>query len=405
MPGRAAAIRVIKTLRERGYEALFAGGCVRDMLLGRPAKDYDVATSARPEEVSAIFRRTLKVGAKFGVVIVIEAGHQVEVATFRTESGYADGRYPSAIQYAGAKEDARRRDFTINGMFYDPLARRVMDFVGGQKDLQARLVRTIGSPAARFSEDYLRMLRAIRFAAQLGFAVEARTWAAIRQHASRITGISAERIALELEAMITDAGRARGAMMFIESGLAAAVFPGLDNATAVAGAERLALLRNEVSFALALATLFSECPTDAALDCCRRLKPSAGVLKHVKWLLEKHGVLLEADMSLAALKMLAASPYFADLCELQRAIQVYHGLPLTPLNRIRKRLNALKGQELQPKPLIDGHELVRLGAVPGPQVGHLARELYFAQLEGKFADPDGARQWAARWLREHRPED
>jgi poly(A) polymerase len=405
MPAKTAATRVVKVLREHGHQALFAGGCVRDMLLGRPAKDYDVATSALPEDVMKLFRRTLKVGAKFGVVIVLEGPHQVEVATFRTETGYTDGRHPSHVEFAGAREDAKRRDFTINGMFYDPIDEKVTDFVGGQRDLNARLIRTIGSADERFSEDYLRMLRAVRFAAQLGFAIETKTWAAVASHAPRITKISAERITVELEATITDPNRARGSNLLVESGLARVIFHGLDGNSAIAGAERLGLLRKEVSFALALATLLSDCHTGVALEHCDRLRLSNDQTKHVKWLLEKRGVLLDAEMSIAHLKMLAASPYFADLMELQRAIQAYHGLPVSPLTRLKKRLRDIKDIDLQPKPLIDGHELLRLGAVPGPQVGHLTAEMYFAQLEGRFTDADGARAWAARWLREHKPED
>jgi tRNA nucleotidyltransferase/poly(A) polymerase len=405
MSSRLAAIKVVRSLREHGHEALFAGGCVRDMLLGRPAKDYDVTTSAHPEEVMKLFRRTLKVGAKFGVVIVLEGDWQMEVATFRTESGYVDGRHPSVVEFTGAREDAKRRDFTINGMFYDPIEEKVIDYVGGQKDLRARVLRTIGSASERFGEDYLRMLRAVRFAAQLGFTIETKTWAAVTRHAKEIAKISAERIAVELEAMITSPNRAKGAMMLVESSLAAAVFPGFVGNVADAGAERLGLLRKEVSFALALATLLSEYQTPEAIGQCQRLKLSGDQNKHIKWLLERRGRLLEADMSIAHLKTLAVSPYFSDLLELQRAIQIYHGLPTSALAKARRRLNELKGQELQPKPLLDGHELVRLGATPGPQVGHLAREMYFAQLEGRFADAEGAGVWVAKWLKEHRPED
>jgi poly(A) polymerase len=405
MPSKAAATRVVRILREHGHQALFAGGCVRDMLLGRPAKDHDVATSAHPEEVMKLFRRTLKVGAKFGVVIVLDAGQQVEVATFRTESGYVDGRHPSHVEFAGAREDAKRRDFTINGMFFDPVEEKVKDFVGGRKDLRARLLRTIGSASERFSEDYLRMLRAVRFAAQLGFTIETRTWAAVTSHAAQISKISAERITVELEAVITDPNRARGAALLAESGLAHVIFPGFEGNPSIAGAERLGLLRKEVSFALAIATLFSECTTARAVDYCERLRLSNDQMKHVKWLLERRGRLLEGDMSIAHLRMLAASPYFSDLVELQRAIQVYHGLPISALTKIRRRLKELGTRELQPAPLIDGHELIRLGARPGPQVGHVARELYFAQLEGHFEDAEGARVWATKWLKEHKAGD
>ncbi len=178
MSNKQAAIEVIQELQRHGYQALLAGGCVRDMLLGRPAKDYDVATDARPDDVMRLFYRTLKVGAKFGVVIVLTRGRQVEVATFRSEAGYEDGRHPTRVDFTSVAEDASRRDFTINGMFYDPLKEQVIDYVGGQADLRNRIIRTIGDPDERFGEDYLRMLRAIRFSTQLGFEIEPHTYSA-----------------------------------------------------------------------------------------------------------------------------------------------------------------------------------------------------------------------------------
>ena len=195
MTNREAAVSIIKTLRKNGYQAFLAGGCVRDMFLERDAKDYDVATDAHPEAVVKLFKRTLEIGAQFGVVMVLVDSQQVEVATFRTESCYADGRHPAEVSYSDAEHDASRRDFTINGMFFDPIEERVIDYVGGKDDLKAKVIHTIGDPAARFDEDYLRMLRAIRFSTQLGFEIAADTWNAIVNSAANITGISGERIA------------------------------------------------------------------------------------------------------------------------------------------------------------------------------------------------------------------
>ena len=196
MSNQQAAIEIVRHLQQHGWQALLAGGCVRDMLLGRPAKDYDVATNARPDEVMRLFPRTLKVGAKLGVVIVLTRGRQVEVATFRSEAGYEDGRHPGQVRFTSAAEDAGRRDFTINGMFYDPLRQQVIDYVGGQADLERRIIRTIGDPDERFGEDYLRMLRAVRFSTQLDFPVESATWAAVKRNAANISRISGERIAI-----------------------------------------------------------------------------------------------------------------------------------------------------------------------------------------------------------------
>jgi poly(A) polymerase len=405
MTNKQAAIRIIKRLRRKGFKALLAGGCVRDMLLGQRAKDYDVATDAQPKEVIGLFRRTLKVGAKFGVIIVLVGDRQVEVATFRTEADYADGRHPGAVEFADAAEDASRRDFTINGMFYDPLQKEVIDYVDGQADLRAKIVRTIGRPAERFSEDYLRMLRAVRFSTQLGFAIEPLTWSAICRNATSIAQISGERISIELEGILVNPNRAAGASKLFDSGLADAVFPGLSSKDKKTAIEVLGQLRKKVDFALALACFFAGCQTEFAIEKCRVLKLSRSQTKHIKFLLTNRGRLLDERMSLASLKKILAEPYFWDLYELQRAIQKAEGdggAGAAALINLRKRIRALGDVELRPKPLLNGHDLIRLGAVPGPGLGQLKEELYIAQLEGKLQRPRQAREWAQKWLQKHR---
>jgi poly(A) polymerase len=404
MTNKQAAIGIIKRLQSNGFQALLAGGCVRDMLLGRQANDYDVATDAQPKDVIRLFRRTLKVGAKFGVVIVLADNQQVEVATFRTESGYADGRHPAAVRFATAEEDASRRDFTINGMFYDPLTDKVIDYVNGQGDLERQIVRTIGRPEERFAEDYLRMLRAVRFSTQLGFAVDAATFSAVCRLAGNIVKISGERIAIELEGILVDPNRSAGVSMLAESGLAEAVFPGFDKEQAELAAAVLGHLRNKVDFALALAGLFAACPTEFALQKCHVLKLSRNHIRHLKFLLTNRGKLLNDHMSLAELRLTVSEPYFWDLYELQKAIQKSEDVSrrnLTPLIKLRKRINALGGLELRPKPLLNGHALIRLGALPGPALGQLAQELYIAQLEGVVKTPAQAEKWASQWLKKH----
>ena len=401
MTKRQAAIKVIKRLHRNGFQALLAGGCVRDRLLGRRANDYDVATDARPPQVIKLFRRTLKVGAKFGVVIVLLEDRQVEVATFRTEADYADGRHPGSVAFAGAAEDAGRRDFTINGMFYDPLRQEVIDYVHGQADLKRRIVRTIGAPAERFAEDYLRMLRAIRFSTQLGFAIEPATWSAVRRHARKITKISGERIAIELEGILAHPNRADGASMFIESGLAKAIFPGLAGEQARLATAVLRHLPKRVDFPLALAAFFAGGETEFAIERCKLLKLSRNQNKHIKSLLSGRGKLLDEQMSLAELKKLLAQPYFGDLYDLQKAIQKAKGQSVTALIRLKKRIKALGDVDLQPKPLLNGHDLIRLGATPGPALGQLAEELYIAQLEGTLQTPQQAKEWARHWLQKH----
>ncbi len=402
MTNREAAIKIIKRLHRSGFEALLAGGCVRDMLLRRTASDYDVTTNARPEDVMKIFKRTLKVGAKFGVVIVLIGGMQVEVATFRTETGYGDGRHPTAVKFASAAEDASRRDFTINGIFYDPLKKEVIDYVNGRTDLKKKLIRTIGKPAERFGEDYLRMLRAVRFSTQLGFAIEPRTFSAICSSAKNISKISGERIAMELEVILVSPSRSAGVSLLAKSGLAKAIFPGFAGEKVKLAIKVLSQLRKKSDFPLALACLFAGCPMEFAIEKCKVLKLSRSQTKHIKFLLVNRGKLLDEKMSLAQLKLIVSEPYFWDLYELQRAIQRAERRSIAALVSLRKRIKALGDVELRPKPLLNGHALIRLGAVQGPGMGQLAEEMYIAQLEGKLQTEEQAKQWVQKWLQKHK---
>ncbi len=404
MSNQQAAIEIIYKLQQHGFQALLAGGCVRDMLLGRTAKDYDVATNAQPADVMRLFRRTLKVGAKFGVVIVLVRNQQVEVATFRSEAGYEDGRHPTEVRFTSDAEDASRRDFTINGMFYDPITEQVLDYVEGQADLKKRIIRTIGHPKERFGEDYLRMLRAIRFSTQLGFAIEPETYAAIGRNAARIAQISGERIAAELEGTLVHPNRAAGAAMLIETGLAEAVFPGFAGDSAPQAIAVLGQLRRNVDFPLTLAAFFVGHPTDFAMNKCEVLKLSNKQTKHIEFLLSHRGGLLDSGMSLAQLKRFLAEPCFRDLYELERAIQkaAASETGLAHLIDLRRRIRDLGDVDVKPRPLLNGHDLMRLGAMPGPSLGQLAEELYIAQLEGEVASREQAGQWVSEWLRRHR---
>ncbi|MHC4989023.1 MAG: CCA tRNA nucleotidyltransferase, partial [Planctomycetota bacterium] len=384
MSNRDAAYKVVRRLRKEGYQALFAGGCVRDRLLGRAAHDYDVVTDAVPERVTKCFKRTLQIGVQFGVVMVLTDGKQVEVATFRTEGGYQDGRHPGHVEFASAVEDASRRDFTVNGMFYDPIEKTVLDFVQGQQDLEKRILRTIGDPDERFSEDYLRMLRAVRFAVKLNFDIEPATWASIKKHAGKITGISAERIAAEVEQILSHPNRAKGVRLLIDSRLAVAIFDVFKDDPAIFGKTVLEHLPKAVDFPLALAAFWAGFETKAVLAECRKLKLSNDHLKHVRFLLEKRNVLLDADMPISKLKLLLHEPYFWDLLTLQTAIQAAKDESDQSLIKIRKRALAIDEKDVRPKPLLDGHDLIALGATSGPMVGQLAQEMYIAQLEGQL---------------------
>jgi poly(A) polymerase len=401
MTNKQAAIRIVRQLRGAGFEAMLAGGCVRDMLLKRKPKDYDVATDAKPNDVTKLFRRTLKIGAKFGVVVVLIDKIQIEVATFRTESGYADGRHPSKVCFTSPREDAARRDFTINAMFFDPVAKKVIDYHKGQADLKKRIIRTVGKPAERFGEDYLRMLRAVRFSTQLGFAIEPKTKSAICDRAKNITKISGERIAAELEGILVSPNRAEGLKLLIETGLAGHIFSGCSCSGAGFTVRMLANLPKRIDLPLGLAGLFVGFETDLALKKCELLKLSRSQEKQIEFLLDNRGKLMK-DLSLAELKLLLSGPYFEDLFALQKAIQKASNQTIGPLVKLRKRIKQLKGVELRPNPLLNGHDLMALGAVPGPSLGQLAKEMYIAQLEGKLQFPDQAKQWVTKWLQAHK---
>src|SRR5438876_3475431 len=215
---RETATEIVRRLQAAGFAAFWVGGCVRDVLLGRQPEDYDVVTAALPDRVEKLFARTIAVGKKFGVMVVVEGEHQFQVATFRAEADYQDGRRPNQVNFGDARADALRRDFTVNGLFYDPVQKQLQDWVGGEADLRAKIIRTIGSPAERFAEDHLRMLRAVRLSAQLGFEIEAETFAALVAYAPKIKSISAERIREELVKLFSPPHASRGLDLLRQSG-------------------------------------------------------------------------------------------------------------------------------------------------------------------------------------------
>jgi len=393
MTNRDLAIRIIKTLRAKGFDALLAGGCVRDMLLNKKAKDYDVATSAAPQEVIKLFRRTLKVGAKFGVIMVLDGSHQVEVATFRAETDYSDGRRPDHVTFCDPRTDAARRDFTINGMFYDPIDKKIIDYVQGQKDLEKKIIKTIGSPDERFAEDYLRLLRAIRFSSRLNFDIAPATWHSLCKFAPRISAISAERIAIELEYILTDKNRTAGLKKLQTSKLLSAIFTDFDDPDITRAINTVANLPAKVSFPLVLATLFSPCDTKWAIDKIISLKLSNAAFNKIKFLLTNRSTLLQEDISLAQLKKLLATGHFDDLYEMQKAIQKADRLPITKLTKIKTRAKKLANTDLTPKPLLDGHELIAMGVTPGPTLGKIAKKLYDQQLNENIKTKPQAITW------------
>jgi len=338
------------------------------------------------------------------VIVLIRRMH-VEVATFRTEADYKDGRHPASVEFTNAQEDASRRDFTINGMFFDPIENKVIDYVDGQKDLKRGIIRTIGKAEHRFDEDHLRMLRAIRFSTRLDFAIEPATFAAIRKHAAAIKKVSGERIAMELEGIFASPNRSAGVAMLIESGLSEQIFDGLvaDEAKLAVGV--MAQLPKNIDFVLGLAGLFVGCETPFAVEKLKILKLSGKHAKGVKYLLSNRGRLLNKDMSLAELKQFLVEPYFEDLYSLEKAIHKAEekSEPLAALRALRRRIDDLGDVELRPKPLLNGHKLSRLGAESGPELGLLAEEMYIAQLEGDLHTVEDAEKWVRKWLKKHRP--
>ena len=398
---RLAATDIVKKLRAKGHVAYFAGGCVRDTLLGLTPKDYDVATDATPDKVLSLFARTKKVGAAFGVVVIRYDGHDIEVATFRKEAGYSDHRRPDNVTFTDAEEDAKRRDFTINGMFFDPISDEIVDFVGGRDDLEHRVLRAIGDPAERFSEDYLRMLRAVRFAARLGFKIEQETATAIRDNAESIRDISAERVRMELERIITAPSREDGWDMITTTGLQEHIVDGVDWWTCGphCPADILANLRRagtremgEIPFPLALAAILLPLDGKSALnavDVCQRLKCSAKEVYSVDWLLQGlHKV--HAINELADLKQLMANKLWPDLLRFVRADLIARNQPLRLSTELTIRADSIPKEKVSPPALITGDDLVEMGYKPGPLFGRIIKEMRRRQLNEVVNDRETA---------------
>jgi tRNA nucleotidyltransferase/poly(A) polymerase len=403
---RRFALTVAARLREAGFAAYWAGGCVRDEILGRRPKDFDVATDATPERIRDLFghRRTLAIGAAFGVITVRgprEAG-MIEVATFRRDSTTSDGRRPDHVTFSSAREDAARRDFTINGLFYDPARGQVIDFVGGQEDLARRVVRAIGPPRERFAEDKLRLLRAVRFAASLDFTLESETVAALREMAGQITAVSPERIAMEMRRMLVEPGRGRGAGLLIDVGLAAALLPEIVPRDA-AGQQRLdravAVLKRlrQPSFPLALAALLERMvDPDGARVIGLRWRLANREIERVAWLVEHREALAGARQApWSRLQPLLIAAGIGDLLALHEA-----GRPEAAEEAAYCReLLARPPEVLDPPPLLTGEDLLAHGIPAGPVYKTLLERLRAAQLDGEIRTNEEALALADRLLR------
>ncbi len=383
-PAAEPALAIVARLADAGFRALLAGGCVRDLLRGSSPSDYDVATSARPEEVARVFRATRRVGAQFGVMLVRSRREWVEVATFRRDAAYEDGRRPTSVTFADPEEDARRRDFTINGMFLDPVAGQVLDYVGGRDDLAAGQIRAIGDPAERFAEDHLRLLRAVRFAARLGFRLEPETAAAIRGHADRLARIAPERRRDELEKILADPGRAVAFELLRAVQLLPHLWQDADwpAERCDAAGRQLAAAPAEAGFEVGLAILLDVHPLKTVGAICRRLTCSNQQRATVMWLREHRDALAAPeDLSLPDLKRLAVHPALAALRALTRARQADADRMLAAFDA---RLSRIAPEQLRPEPFVTGHDLADRGVARGPIYAALLRDLYERQLSEEF---------------------
>jgi len=390
MTDREFALDVVRRLQAAGFTALWAGGCVRDELLGLAPQDYDVATSARPEQLRPLFKRRNEIGAHFGVVQVIGPRGDdrewltIEVATFRSDGAYIDGRRPESVVFSSPEEDAQRRDFTVNGMFFDPVKGEHLDFVGGRADLAAKVLRAIGDPHARFAEDKLRVLRAARMATRFDLTIEPVTFAAAREMASEIRVVSAERIAEELRKLFAHKNRARGLNLLGELQLLPPVLPELHGEAFDRGARAIAALGAAASFELAFAAALNAVAPKAVEAVAERLKLSNVETARLVWLVQHRDALTGAPtMRASKLKPLLVHAGIGDLLALHRAIAVSEGTGDAHVEFCEGVLRDTPAHELNPPPVVTGEHLIALGLKPGPAFKRLLDAVREAQLEGR----------------------
>ncbi|MBN1575439.1 MAG: CCA tRNA nucleotidyltransferase [Chitinispirillaceae bacterium] len=428
-----AAFSIISRLAKAGYEALFAGGVVRDMVMEESDDgDIDIATNARPETVSRLFSHTIPVGAQFGVIIVIADGLPFEVATFRSDTGIHDGRHPADIVYTDARNDALRRDFTINGLFFNPQTGEVIDYVGGKADIGLKVVRAIGDPSLRFREDYLRMLRAIRFAARFDFTIETATWSAIRLLADNITTISVERIFTELDKMLCLTHPDRAFDLLDHSGLLAIVLPEI---TGLKGVQQppqfhpegdvfehtkkaLSLLGVHPSSTLAWSVLLHDIGKPQTMTVADRIRfnnhdkvgmqkahtllkrfhASNALIEGVTACIANHMNFMQVRrMRLGTLKKFLSRPTIETEMELHRIDCLASHGDCGNVDFLKEELRRFQSKTLQPVPFLRGRDLVELGFTPGPLFGEILSQLYDMQLEEEIS----TREEAIRVVQEH----
>jgi poly(A) polymerase len=404
MTEREFATEVVSKLQRAGYQALFAGGCVRDELLGLTPADYDVATSARPEEVQANFRRTHSFGASFGVVEVLgpkDANGEwlkVQVATFRSDGNYSDGRRPDSVTFSSPEEDAARRDFTINGLFRDPISGKLWDFVGGEADLNAKVLRAIGHPEERFTEDKLRILRAVRMAARFELSIDPATLTAAKRMASEIKAVSAERIAEELRKILTNRHRERGVRLLAEVGLVEHILPTVnrDPAEWERTCAALGRLPLHASFELAFTLLFRKAGPGGIGNISRQLRLSNDEWNRVSWLWMHNERTFSRDEPRSTLYPLLAHPAIHELLTLHRAEETDPDV----LDYLEGVLRDHPPETFNPPRLLTGDDLKEMGLPPGPLFKRLLEEVRVLQLDGQLKNRWEAEEKIRERLRE-----
>jgi len=374
---------LIERLQSRGHRAVLAGGCVRDSLLGRSPKDLDVATSALPEQVEALFDSTVPVGKAFGTIVVVLEGDSFEVTTFRKDGPYLDGRHPSRIEFSDMQEDSQRRDFTVNALFYDPVSETLSDFVQGRADLEHGILRTVGPPEERFAEDRLRLLRAVRFRAQLGFVIEERTWSAVQARAAEIQTVSVERITAEMSRLLESPYVVLGLESFLASGMAEFIWPEL---VAAQGWEAGELVDGQHGFGwhyvFALIALKVGMTAEQARVRLQNWKASKAGIGSVVKMLNGARTLLEARSSRAVRAEILGDEFFAEVLALVR------GSSKSELDRVQgwieEYLQVADSLGRLPQAWLTGEDLLKAGVSPGKKMGLLLKALYQEQLEGRI---------------------
>ena len=362
---------------------------MRDMVMGLEPADYDIATSAHPEEVMKIFPRTEAIGAQFGVVLVIHHGHPYEVATFRSDEAYVDGRRPTGVVFTDARTDVLRRDFTINGLLFDPIGKVILDYVSGQKDIELKIVRAIGEPAKRFEEDKLRILRAIRFGARLGYTIESETWKAVCAMVPQIHQVSVERIQGEIVRILTEGQAGPGVRMLQESGLLHEVLPEVQWSDHLARC--LELLVRGVASDFAMAVLLHELQVPEVEGIMERLRFSRAEINHTVCLVTRASLFRTVrSMNMSSLKKFIRMPRFEDQLSLERICRTASGADLEDYEFAQEKLRIWTPEDISPAPLITGEDLIAMGFAPGPLFKEVLTAVEDEQLEGHLIDRKSA---------------